>query len=134
MMKKLIALIPLILAGCVTVNPVGPGTDKLTRERCHYLGIHAGQNKPMLPVVKEYNVTIGYLQRDENCGQGMFPGNPYAMVTGCIKPADDGTGYLLYHSGGNSKPHEWCHAYYGRFHSRSWMPFEEEYPHLTLGN
>jgi hypothetical protein len=101
---------------CTTKNP-NPPEPALTAEECGQLGVATQNNTgPMLPVITQ---TVGTFDTVYNgCLKENGIDSHITTVAGCIYEANDNSGYKIFASDENSLRHEWCHALYGKRHTR----------------
>jgi hypothetical protein len=94
------------MTGCSTFNPT---FVDYSAEKCRSVGVSPNQNSPLVPVLRVTSTTVGGVHKYCPSALGSL-----ATVYGCIKEVEGG--WEIYHSGGDSKVHEWCHAKYGPKH------------------
>jgi len=124
-MNKLIT--PIIIALCLlalvvfppsftTKNP-NPPEPALTAEECEELGVATQNNTgPMLPVISQTKGTLDTVYN--GCFKENGINEHLVTATGCIYESKDKTGYKIFASDKESLRHEWCHAFYGKKHTR----------------
>jgi hypothetical protein len=96
----------LFVTGCMTT---GPQFVDYEAKKCERVGVSTDQNKPLVPVLSVRLTSVGGVHKHCHSALGSL-----ATTYGCIKKVEGG--YEIYHSGGDSRVHEWCHAKYGPKH------------------